>query len=257
MNNEEENKKQEENLNSKIITLYHGTDHLFEKPEYGKGKPYNDYGLGFYCTKIKELACEWSVDENRDGIINQYCLNIENAEILNLNNQEYPVLKWLNILLKNRTFNCYSQLRAEGKKFLNKNFNIDYENADIIVGYRADDSYFQFAKDFLDGNIPYRTLVNAMYYGNLGNQYVLKSKKAFELIKYIQSETTEAGIYYQKKVLRETEARNNYKLSKTSKLQQDDIFILDIIRGNLTDEQQKILQQRISTGSPERTRSDD
>ena len=31
----------------KKITLYHGSAEIIEKPEFGKGKPYNDYGLGF------------------------------------------------------------------------------------------------------------------------------------------------------------------------------------------------------------------
>ena len=30
--------------------LYHGSSHIVDQPKYGYGKPYNDYGLGFYCT---------------------------------------------------------------------------------------------------------------------------------------------------------------------------------------------------------------
>lgn len=41
------------------LTIYNQTKRLYftvlkkqiEKPEYGKGKPYNDYGLGFYFTE--------------------------------------------------------------------------------------------------------------------------------------------------------------------------------------------------------------
>ena len=33
------------------LTLYHGSVDVIEKPEFGKGKKYNDYGLGFYCTE--------------------------------------------------------------------------------------------------------------------------------------------------------------------------------------------------------------
>ena len=33
-------------------TIYHGSDHIIEKPQYGYGKPYNDYGVGFYCTEM-------------------------------------------------------------------------------------------------------------------------------------------------------------------------------------------------------------
>ena len=32
-------------------TIYHGSDHIIEKPKFSYGKPYNDYGIGFYCTQ--------------------------------------------------------------------------------------------------------------------------------------------------------------------------------------------------------------
>ena len=31
--------------------LYHGSEFLIEKPEFGKGARHNDYGRGFYCTE--------------------------------------------------------------------------------------------------------------------------------------------------------------------------------------------------------------
>ena len=33
------------------MLLYHGSDHIIEKPEFGAGKKHNDYGRGFYCTQ--------------------------------------------------------------------------------------------------------------------------------------------------------------------------------------------------------------
>lgn len=152
---------------SSVITLYHGTDHVIEKPQYGFGKPYNDYGLAFYCTKSKSLACEWAVTEDTDGYANEYTLNTENLKFLNLNKVPYPVLTWLTVLIQNRTFDSYNQVQSSAKDFLINNFNIDYENYDVILGYRADDSYFQFAKAFLNNGITYKTLSNAMYLESL------------------------------------------------------------------------------------------
>ena len=34
------------------LTIYHGSPEIIEKPQFGKGKTYNDYGRGFYCTDI-------------------------------------------------------------------------------------------------------------------------------------------------------------------------------------------------------------
>lgn len=54
--------------------LYHGSENLIEKPQFGKGSLHNDYGRGFYCTENIELA------------------------------KKYNILNWLAILADNRTY---------------------------------------------------------------------------------------------------------------------------------------------------------
>ena len=41
-----------------VIQLLHGTDHIIEVPDIRIGNPHNDYGMGFYCTKVDEMARE-------------------------------------------------------------------------------------------------------------------------------------------------------------------------------------------------------
>lgn len=48
-------------------TIYHGSDHIIEKPKFGYGKPYNDYGIGFYCTQNPNMAKEWGVGIDHNG----------------------------------------------------------------------------------------------------------------------------------------------------------------------------------------------
>ena len=48
---------------------------------------------------------------------------------------------------------------------------------DVIIGYRADDSYFSFAKDFINNTISVEQLAEAMRLGELGIQIVLKSER--------------------------------------------------------------------------------
>lgn len=55
--------------------LYHGSENIIQKPQYGFGKQYDDYGLG----------------------------------ILDLNDEKYCILHWLSILLLNGTIS-YRQL---------------------------------------------------------------------------------------------------------------------------------------------------
>ena len=45
----------------KLITIYHGSEIIVEQPTFGEGRKNNDFGLGFYCTAIEELAKEWAV----------------------------------------------------------------------------------------------------------------------------------------------------------------------------------------------------
>ena len=53
-------------------TIYHGSDHIIEKPKIGYGKHYNDYGIGFYCTQNPNMAKEWGVGIDHNGYANRY-----------------------------------------------------------------------------------------------------------------------------------------------------------------------------------------
>lgn len=181
------------------MILYHGSKDIIEKPIYGQGKKYNDYGLGFYCTDNIELAKEWGTSFERSGYANRYQIDCTELKILDLNDDKYCILHWLAILLSNREFDTPAGLALEAKEFLKKNFMLDYKEYDIIKGYRADDSYFSFAQDFINGTISYRQLNNAMYLGKLGIQYVLKSKEAFNRIVFDGYEEAEYKEWYAKK----------------------------------------------------------
>ena len=52
------------------IEIYHGSSKIIEKPLFGYGKTWNDYGPGFYCTQEKDLAKEWAVSEGTNGYSN-------------------------------------------------------------------------------------------------------------------------------------------------------------------------------------------
>lgn len=212
-----------------IQKLFHGSSKIIETPLFGYGKPYNDYGLGFYCTNSLEMAKEWGVGKEQDGYANCYEIDCEGLRILDLNAPEYCILHWLTILLQNREFDVPSGLALEAKEYLLANFAIDYEHYDIIIGYRADDSYFSFAQDFINGTISYRQLNNAMHLGKLGQQFVLKSKAAFDRIRFIGSEIADSSEWYAKKMLRDQIARREYFNVERNKRQRGDLYITQIM----------------------------
>lgn len=209
--------------------LYHGSSDIIEKPIFGYGKTYNDYGLGFYCTDSLEMAKEWGAGKERDGYANCYEIECEGLRILDLNASEYCILHWLTVLLKNREFDVPSGLALEAKEYLLTHFAVAYESYDVIVGYRADDSYFSFAQDFINGTISYRQLNNAMHLGKLGQQFVLKSRTAFERIRFVGSELAGSEEWYTKKMLRDQAARREYFDVERNRRQHGDLYITQIM----------------------------
>ena len=210
-------------------TIYHGSDHIIEKPKFGYGKPYNDYGIGFYCTQNPNMAKEWGVGIDHNGYSNQYKIECDGLTILDLNAPGCTMLHWLTILLENREFDASAPLAAEAKEYLMNTFHLDYKCADIIIGYRADDSYFSFASDFINGAISYRQLCNAMRLGKLGQQFVLKSKAAFERLEFLGYETANSKEWYKKKAFRDQTARRQYFDVEHNRRQRGDLYITTIL----------------------------
>ena len=212
-----------------IRQLFHGSPSIIEKPQFGYGKVYNDYGLGFYCTDSLEMAKEWGVAQNRNGYANRYELDCEGLKILDLNGPSFNILHWLAVLLENREFDVPSGLALEAKEYILNTFRVDYQSQVAIIGYRADDSYFSFAQDFINGTISYRQLNNAMHLGKLGQQFVLKSKQAFDRIQFLGYEVADHDEWYAKKMLRDRSARREYFSVERNKRQRGDLYITQIL----------------------------
>ena len=221
--------------------LYHGSEFTIEKPEFGKGARQNDYGRGFYCTENLELAKEWACAKNTDGYANKYQMDFKGLKILNLNSEEYNILNWLAILTANRTYWQNSSISEEAKKYLQKNFLIDISGYDIIMGYRADDSYFSFAQDFVSNTISLKQLSEAMRLGKLGEQIVLKSKKAFQTIQFLGAEAVSKEEYFPKKMSRDRNARREYRKSRQDNINVNDLFMIDIMREGIKNGDSRLL----------------
>ena len=199
---------------------------------FGEGKSHNDYGRGFYCTEHVELAKEWACATGVDGYANRYQLDLSGLSVLNLNTQEYNILNWLAILLENRKFIVAEGLPQRAKTYILENFKVDYKKYDIIIGYRADDSYFSYAGDFVNGTLSLSDLSEAMRLGKLGEQVVLKSKKAFEALTFIEGVKTPHDEYFAKYKKRDEEARDKYRQMASQPKVEDETYVIDIIRNN-------------------------
>ena len=214
------------------MTLYHGSVNIVEKPVFGEGKTYNDYGRGFYCTEHVELAKEWACASGSDGYANRYQLDMTGLSVLNLNGPEYNILNWLAILLENRKFNVADGLPQRAKAYLLENFKVNYKKYDIIVGYRANDSYFSYAGDFVSGTLSLSDLSEAMRLGKLGEQVVLKSRKAFDSLAFVDAIKAPREEYFTKYKMRDEEAREKYRQIASQPMSENETYVIDIIRNN-------------------------
>ena len=210
------------------ITIFHGSEKIIEHPIWGEGRKNNDFGIGFYCTESLELAKEWAVSSLRDGFANKYTLDTKYLNILNLNSSAYTILNWIAVLVEHRLFSITTPVARRAKSYLIEKFSVNVNAFDIIRGYRADDSYFDYAESFINNAISIEQLAQAMKLGKLGEQIVIKSKYAFTKLKYEGFEVAEQGKYYIHRKSRNDEANRQYfeMLDKES----DGLYIQDIIR---------------------------
>ncbi len=222
----------------KLLTVYHGSKQIIETPVFGEGRKHNDFGLGFYCTESIDIAKEWAVSSLSSGFANRYTLDTEYLNILKLNSPDYSILNWMAVLVEHRLFSIKSPVAGRAKKYLIDNFVINVNAYDVVVGYRADDSYFDYAEAFLNNGITVEQLSRAMRLGKLGEQVVLKSRYAFSRIRFEGFETAEKEKNYVLRKTRDDEANQTYQqiLEEST----DGLFIQDIMRGGITNDDPRI-----------------
>ena len=222
----------------KIITLYHGSENIIEMPTFGKGKRNNDFGLGYYCTESKALAMEWAVSDLHDGYANRYTLDTEYLRILHLSGSEYTILNWIAVLVEHRLFALKNPVARRAKRYLIDNFGINVNAYDIITGYRADDSYFDYAETFLNNGITVEQLAQAMQLGKLGEQIVIKSQYAFSKLHFEGYNEAAKEKYYDQRCSRTKEADRLYwqMLEEES----DGLYMQDIVRGGIGNDDARI-----------------
>ncbi len=213
------------------MILYHGSKEIVKQPLYGYGRIHNDYGQGFYCTQDPELAKEWACQDVNGGFANAYDFNEKKMRILDLT--EYSQISWIALLLANRSIRYASPVEKKAAQYLTERFLPDTEGYDVITGYRADDSYFSYARAFLSNTISLQQLETAMQLGDLGIQVCLKSRRSFEEIRFLKAEPADGVVYYARYMHRDDFARESYYrlLEQTDA---DGLYIRDMIRKEMS-----------------------
>ena len=206
--------------------IYHGSQRIVRSPKFGAGHQYNDFGLGFYCSEYPGRAAEWATWHGGNGFVSAYSLDPEGLRVINLCSQQYTPLHWLSLLFNYREFDMSSDSAHRAREYINENFSVDHQGCDCIIGYRADNSCFMFAQDFLDGRIPYRAFRDAVTRSDSNRQFVLKSNRAFDRVVFLgyepafAADSRPSAFSRELKAIRSASGRANY----------NDLYVSQLIR---------------------------
>ena len=186
------------------MIIYHGSKQIIDSPIAGGSNIHNDYGPAFYLTTDLVAAKMWACRNDEIGVVNKYEIRndvFNNLKILDLTDKKkYSVLNWIAILMHFRKLETgFIYTNQEALEFM-KQYYIDVSQYDVVIGYRADDNYFRFPKQFIEGNLAVDDLEKIYLLGDLGIQYVFMSEKAVSSLNFIgviNCEKSFIGTYYQ------------------------------------------------------------
>ena len=213
-------------MGENIITVYHGSDQIIEKPEFGKGHMYNDYGRGFYLTQKKDLAGEWAVLRTGfAGYINEYELNLAGLNILDT--EEITIENLMAILIKNREID-FAEVFTDNRNLFVEKYDMDISGYDIIWGIRANDRFYSYMRGFITGLITKEAVKELLNLGDWGIQICLKSARSFDNIKLIGYSEASRDIYYKNAQNRNQLAGDLYRKTDR-KILREGSFITDLI----------------------------
>lgn len=110
------------------MTVYHGGKISVERPRIIRGRNTKDFGLGFYCTIIREQAERWAKRFD-SGVVSTYTVRMETR--LNILEFREMTEEWLDFIIDCR----------HGKP----------HSYDIVIGAMANDQIYNFIADYIDG----------------------------------------------------------------------------------------------------------
>ena len=206
--------------------IYHGSNRIIRHPAFGTGRPYNDFGLGFYCTEYPQYAAGWAAGYGRNGFVSCYSIDHDGLRIINLCSSQYTPLHWLGLLFDYREFDLSADTAYRAREYIYKYYPVDHQACDCIIGYRADNRCFMLAQDFLDAKLSYQSFRNALAADDSNRQFVLKSNRAFDRIIFTGYDTVMSGETFPAMRSREIKALKSIRPSADSR----DLFITDLIR---------------------------
>ena len=156
----------------KYITVYHGSTSLIDKIDVSKGKPYKDFGRGFYVTESKYHASSLALRNKRieidrfgrscEAYLYIFDMNLDRLSEFNVKKFSDADFEWVQFVLMNRKTRNHSH------------------SFDIVIGPTANDDTMVVLNAYLDG-----------LYGDIGSDDALRL-----LLKNIEAEKLPEQIFF-------------------------------------------------------------
>ena len=142
-----------------MITVYHGSTFIVEKPLVTIGRKNLDFGQGFYVTRLQEQAKNWALIMQTlrfsdKALINKYEFDWDavNAEKFNVLSFDIYNSEWLNFIANSRN----------GKR--------PWDGYDLIEGGIANDKVIDTVEAYLNRDINVETALGRLAYVKPNNQ---------------------------------------------------------------------------------------
>jgi len=173
---------------AEIITFYHGTIHSFEEADISFGKPYKDFGAGFYVSREREHAQRMAL-RNRDIELSR----IRKKEINRCINALLYTYEFDLQLIKTLNVREFTAADREWMRFviMNRTNKEPQHNYDMVIGPTANDNtltaigfFFAGAYGDIKSDIAIDRLIEQLMPEKLPRQYFFGSKKSVVLLSF-------------------------------------------------------------------------
>ena len=210
-----------------MITLYHGSKKIIERPSTDMIHYACGFGQGFYLTPDEERAKEYAVSIGQDGYVSTYNVDLDKYDVLDLTSDEYSPLNWAALLASNRSIDAFSIEALSAKRYLIDNYT-PQGSYDVVVGCRCDGVYTRVATDFINGKLSYRALQRMINVGE--TQYAIISEEVLDDLQFVGAEFVSSAANYPKKDFNYCKKLDGYNKRLNAAARDGDEYIGDIMK---------------------------
>lgn len=210
-----------------MITLYHGSKKIIERPTTDMIRYACGLGQGFYLTEDESKAKEYAVSLGQDGYVSSYNLDIDKFNVLDLREDKYSPLNWVGLFAANRSIDATSIEALSAKRYLIENMapTGDY---DIVIGCRCDGIYTRVATDFINGKLSYRNLCRMLNVGEV--QYAILKEDIISDLDFDKAEFVPSSEVYPRKDMAYAKKLEGYNKRLNAPARNGDVYVSDIMK---------------------------